>query len=331
MSERAVLLRLLASIGALALGAVAVVLVARLAHETPGPAASATVPSAPAAPATTTQTTSTTPGSPASGSAFPAPPPGAVVFARQSANDVLALGVVPGKRLLLQTSVLNGQGKGFPGLGVSFRVGAKQATAQPCGDGCYRATIVSPGAPKAVEVRVSGTTRRPVAWRVPMPARWPPPDASHIVSRTSRALRSLRTLTIDDSLASGVGKTLYTHWRIAAPDRLTYQIKGGSAAVIIGDTRWDKASPGQKWIKSPQTPIHQVTPFWVSSTNAHVLDETPTTWRVTFFDPKTPGWYELQIAKSSLRPVSMRMQAAAHFMTEHYSRFNSPLKITPPH
>jgi len=162
-----------------------------------------------------------------------------------------------------------------------------------------------------------------------MPKRWPPPDASQIVARTSRALRSLRTLTIDDSLSSGLGKTLYTHWTIAAPDRLTYQIQNGSSAVIIGSSRWDKV-PGQKWIKSQQTPIHQVTPFWVSWTDAHVLDETPAAWRVTFFDPKTPGWYQVTIAKSSLRPVSMRMQAAAHFMTEHYSRFNAPLKITPP-
>ena len=323
MSERSVVLRLLASIGALALGAVAVAVVAALAHNTPGPVSSATVPSAPAAPATT-RTTSTT-----QRATFPAPPKGAVVFSRQAGNDVLALGVVPGERLLLQASVLNGEGHGASGLGVSFGVGSKRATATPCGDGCYRAAIASPGTPKVVEVRVKGTQAKPVAWHVRLPTRWPPPDASRIVARATRALRSLRTLTIDDSLSSGIGKTLYTHWRVVAPNRLTYQIRNGPAAVIVGSSRWDKV-PGQRWVKSQQTPIHQVTPFWVTWTSAHVLDETPASWHVTFFDPKTPGWYELTIAKSSLRPIAMRMQAAAHFMTQKYSGFNAPVKISPP-
>ena len=328
MSERSVLLRLLSSVGALALGAGAVAVVAVLAHNTPGPASSATIPSAPAAPSST-QTTLTNPEPPATGAAFPGPPPGGVVFARQSGDNILALGVVPGKRLLLQTSVLNGQGRGFTGLGVSFRVGSKHATATPCGDGCYLATIASPSAPKAVGVRVSGMKPTPVTWRVAMPKRWPPPDASQLVARAAHAIRSLRTLTVDDSLASGLGKTLYTHWMMAAPNRLTYQIANGPSAVIIGKNRWDKV-PGQKWVKSPQAPIHPLNPFWVSWTNAHVLNETPTSWHVTFFDPKTPGWYELTVAKSSLRPLTMRMQAAAHFMTQHYSRFNAPVKITPP-
>jgi hypothetical protein len=328
MSERAVLLRLLASIGALALGALAVVIVARLAHETPGPASSATTPSAPATPSTAQTSTSTLP-SPATGAAFPASPPGAVVFSRESGNDVIALGVVPRNRLLLQTSVLSGQGIGVPGLDVSFRVGSKQAAARPCGDGCYRATIASPRTPKVVEVHVSGTKPTPVTWRVQLPKRWPPPDASQIVARATRALRSLRTLTIDDSLSSGLGRTIYTHWTVASPDRLTYRIENGPSAVIIGSSRWDKV-PGQNWVKSQQTPIHQVTPFWVSWTDAHVLDETPTAWHVTFFDPKTPGWYELTIAKSSLRPMSMRMEAASHFMTQRYSGFNAPVRIAPP-
>ena len=162
MSERGILLRLLASIGALALGAIAVVIVSVLAHDTPGPASSATVPLAPASPAatdttpTTTSASATTPSLPPAKTAFPAPPNGAVVFFRPNGNQVVALGVVPGNQLKLQTSVLSGEGKGVPGLGVSYRVGSKQATATPCGDGCYVATVASPNAPKAVDVRITG-------------------------------------------------------------------------------------------------------------------------------------------------------------------------------
>jgi hypothetical protein len=319
-SDGTVWLRLLASIGALALGATAVVIVATLARRTPGPASATNAPTAP--PAQTSTTTSTT-----SEPAFPAPPAGAVVFSRQSGGNVVALGVVPGKPLELQASVLGSQGQGVDGLDVSFRVGSKMLDGTPCGPGCYRASAPSKRPPQTVEVRIGG--KKPVAWNVRLPKQWPPPDGSSIVARATRTFNDLQTLTTDDSLSSGPGRTLHTHWTLAAPNRLTYQIVNGPAAVIIGNTRWDKV-PGQKWVKSAQTPIHQPVPFWVSWKDAHVIGETPSTWRVTFFDPKTPGWYDVVIAKKSVRTLSMRMRAAAHFMSQRYGNFNAPVHIAPP-
>jgi hypothetical protein len=317
-------LRLLASIGALALGAAAVAIVAVLAHRTPGPAsATSAAASASAEPsATTPQTTASTE------PAFPAPPKGAVVFSRPAGNTVLALGVLPGKRLLLQASVLGGQGQGLAGLDVSFGVGGKTLEGDPCGPGCYRAKVPSSKVPGAIDVRVAG--KSPVTWHVALPKPWPPRDASAIVARATKTYRALKTLTIDDELSSGLGHTLHTHWVTAAPNRLTYQVAGGPSAVIIGKTRWDKVAPGEPWVKSPQTPIHQVTQFWVSWQNAHVIGSTPKAWRITFFDPKTPGWYEISVAKDTRRTLDMRMRAASHFMTQTYENFNAPVHIAPP-
>ena len=141
VSDSTVWLRLLASIGALALGAAAVAIVAVLAHRTPGPADATSAPAgASAEPSATTPRTSEP--------AFPAPPKGAVVFSRPAGNDVVALGVVPGKRLLLQASVLGGQGQGLEGLGVSFGVGGKTLRGDPCGPGCYRAKAASSKVPE---------------------------------------------------------------------------------------------------------------------------------------------------------------------------------------
>ena len=61
-----------------------------------------------------------------------------------------------------------------------------------------------------------------------------------------------------------------------------------------------------------------------------MLTSTKSAWRVSFFDPKTPGWYELLIAKRSLRTLELRMNATSHFMREVYGQFNAPLKVTPP-
>ncbi len=314
MSDGAVWLRLLAAFGALALGGGAALIVAVLAHRTPGPAGATNTPKPAVAPAKPS---------------FPAPPPGAVVFSRPDGSDVLALAVVPGRRLRLQASVVDGQGAGISGLNVSFRVGSRAADGRPCRAGCYGATVPSAGAPKLVEVSVS-RDRKTTSWRVPLPQPWPPPDATELVARTTKAFRSVKTFAVRDWLDSGPQTpTLFTRWTIVAPDRLTYQVKNGPAAVIIGNHRWDKL-PGRKWEVSQQTPIHQPAPFWVSWTDARILDESKSSWRVSFFDPKTPGWYELRIDKRSLRPIELRMHATAHFMREVYDSFNAPLKITPP-
>ena len=286
-----------------------------LAHRTPGPAGAMNTP-APAA-------GSVDVGKPA----FPAPPAGAVVFSRPWGINVLALGVVPGRRLQLQASVVGGQGEGVANLGISFRVGSTAAAARACGAGCYRAAIASKSAPRFVEVRVAGA--KPTTWRIDMPRRWPPQDASALMSRATAAFHALRTFTVRDWLSSGARQNVFTSWTIVAPDRLTYQVKNGPAAVIIGNRRWDKL-PGQQWEESEQTPIRQPATFWVSWRNAHVLESTGSAWRVTFFDPKTPGWYDVVIAKRSLLTLEMRMQTTRHFMREVYGRFNEPVKITPP-
>jgi hypothetical protein len=291
-----------------------VAIVVVLAHRTPGPASAA-----PAAPTVLPAKRSSEP-------AFPAPPKGAIVFGRQAGDDVLALAVVPGKPLTLRASILGGQGQAAEGREVSFGVGGWTLTGKPCGPGCYRATTAR--VPKTVEVRVAGT--KPVRWNVTLPKPWPPRDAMSIVARATKTFRNLETLTTDDSLSSGIGTTLRTHWVVAAPNRLSYQVVGGPSAVIIGNTRWDKAAPNEPWIRSAQTPIHQPTPFWVTWKNAHVIGETPTTWRVTFFDPKTPGWYQIEVAKKTGRTLDLRMQAAAHFMRQTYGNFNAPVSIAPP-
>jgi hypothetical protein len=315
MSERGVWLRLVAAFGALALGIAAAVIVAVLAHRTPGPVGAATTPAP-------------TPTAPTGTTAFPAPPPNAVVFSRPYGSDVLALAVVPGRELGLQASVLGQQGEGVDGLNVSFRVGSQTADGQSCGAGCYRADVASAGSPKLVEVAVE-RDRGKTTWRVPMPRQWPPPDASAIIQRATRTFRALRSVAVRDWLASGPGRPLFTRWMLVAPDRLTYQVEHGSAAVIIGDRRWDKI-PGGKWEESEQTPIHQPTPFWRSWTDAHVLESSKSAWRVSFFEPQTPGWYELTIAKRTMNLLELRMHATAHFMREVYGHFNAPVKVTPP-
>jgi hypothetical protein len=316
------LTRVLAAVGALAAGVAAVVVVAVLLSRTPGPVQVA--PLASAAPATAARPPAKV------APAFPAPPDGSVVFARADGSNVLALAAAPrGRALLLQASVLGPQGEGVAGLDVSFTLDRRSAKAAACGAGCYKAQLPVTQRPSVAVVTVQKTR-----WRVALPHNWPPADAGALMARAERVWRSLRSIAFREHLASSADHAVTSVWRAAAPDRIAYTVKDGYSSVIIGGRRWDRA-PGGRWVASAQTsPIHQPVPFWVSVKDAHVLGTEHlrghAVWRVSFFDPLTPGWFEVAIDKRTLHTLELSMFATAHFMHDVYRGFDEPAGIRPP-
>ena len=341
-------LRLAAAFVALGAGAAAAVTVALLLHETPGPTATGAtgVPAAPTARATRSSTAQATRairrrGAPkaistAASSAFPAPPPGAIVLAREAGPNALALALLPGRaRLRLQASVVGPDGAGVRKLTVGFRVegGGRAATARgiACGGGCYETVVSWRGRPSRVLVRI-GAGERPVAFA--MPRAWPPPTAERLLARAARVWRDLRTLVAHERLASDPQHVVTTVWRFVAPDRVSYSIDGGSSAVIIGDRRWDRQAGGS-WRRSPQQPLpRQPAPLWAAVSDAHVLGiqriRGHAAWRVSFFDRRTPAWFTVAIDRATLRTLELHMVTTAHFMREIYGPFDEPLRIPPP-
>jgi hypothetical protein len=321
------LTRLVAAVGALAAGVGAVVVVAVLLSRTPGPVQAAPLPSA-AAPATAARPPANVP------AGFPAPPAGAVVFARADGSNVLALAAAPrGRRLLLQASVLGPQGKGVRGLDVSFTLDQRSAPAAACGAGCYQARLPVAGRPTVVLVDVRGG-RAATHWRVALPRPWPPPDGGVVMARAAHIWRSLRSLSFRERIASDSSHSVTSVWRAAAPDRIAYTVAGGYSSVVIGGRRWDRA-PGGHWVASSQTArIHQPVPFWVLVVDAHLLGSARLRghdiWRVSFFDPDTPGWFEVAIDKRTLHTLELSMFTTAHFMHDVYGGFDEPAGIHPP-
>jgi hypothetical protein len=108
---------------------------------------------------------------------------------------------------------------------------------------------------------------------------------------------------------------------------------GGSDAIIIGDRRWDRDSPGGKWERSSQTPLRQPVPFWTSVNDAHLLGTTRVAgrpaWRVSFYDAQIPAFFAIAIDKKTLRTLDLGMTTAAHFMHHRYTGFNAPVTIAP--
>jgi hypothetical protein len=317
-------IRFVASVVALAAGASAVVVVALLLRSVPGPTSQAAGTAAPA--------TAVAPGieggrvATPNDPAFPSPPPGAVVFATEAGDRALALAVMPG---LVRVSVLGPRGPGEAGLKVSLQFGrGYYMTADPCGSGCYQAQVggtpVSP-----VSVVVGG---KAYAFALP---KLPAPDASGIVSKATATWNALHTLVWHERLASTPTNAIHAEYRAVAPDELQYMIAGRSAAVILGGSRWDRPSPTAPWGRSVQDPpVRQPQPFWQDAVDAHLLGVGRVggraVWRVSFFDPSTPAWFEASIDRQNHRTLALQMIAASHFMHDVYGPFDAPLRLTPP-
>ena len=122
--------------------------------------------------------------------------------------------------------------------------------------------------------------------------------------------------------------------RLEAPNSLSYDIRDGSQAVVIGARRWDR-DPGKRWVESPQVPLRQPTPTWGAAPKQAALLGSGTVagrpvWRISFVDPTVPAWYTASIDKQTYRTLALEMTAAAHFMRHAYSGFDEPVSIAPP-
>jgi copper transport protein len=266
-------------------------------------------------------------------------PTGPFVSASEDEDLAVGFAATPGGagRIAVTATIVDQNGNGANGLDVTVGLRSDRparAGAVPCGPGCYRAAVAADGPPQAAAVTIRRPDGRSTTTRFAFPSRWPPASATRIAQRATRVFRALRTVTIDERISSGGGPTMRTTWRLGAPNRLTYAIRGGSRAIVIGDTRWDR-EPGTPWVKSPQEPLRQPTPTWVAAPRSATLLGSGTTdgrpvWRISFVDPSVPAWYTVSIDKRTYRTLALEMTAAAHFMRQVYSGFDEPVSIVPP-
>lgn len=319
--------RLGAAILALAAGAGGLVVAVLLLHSEPGPVASGTTTTAPAVTTTTAGGKIPTPTDPA----FPAPPAGALVLAREAGTRALGLAIVPGKpSSLVRVSVLSGEGPGARGLAVSILAGGQTVLLPACGAGCYQSEVPTARLSGKVVVMLGAD-----AYPFTLPSTLNLPDGTGMVVHAGQVWRALKTLVWHERLAASPTDALYTVYRAVAPDELQYTIGGHSSALIIGKNRWDRATPTSRWVQSVQDPpITQPQPFWAGVSDARVIGSTRVDGRsaaeITFFDPVTPAWFDAWIDKRSGHTLVLTMTAVAHFMHHVYGPFDAPFQLHPP-
>jgi len=213
-------------------------------------------------------------------------------------------------------SIIKPDATGASALAVSFN--GKRAA--PCGPGCYSAVV-----PRRRLVRVifpggGGTFLIPKRW----------PSAERFTRRATAAFRRLKSVGYVESLSSGSGVHLLSHFRLEAPNRLSYAIRGGADGIVIGTRRWDRPAGGG-WRESETTVLPQPTPIWgVHPTGARFLSESRRYAVVSFLDRSLPAWFVIHFDRRTLRPTLLHMTAPAHFMAHHYTAFNDVAPIVPP-
>jgi copper transport protein len=234
------------------------------------------------------------------------PPLDAVVDARELGTLAVAVARTPGQATITLL--------GSDGTGVSGRtVLVDGARAVGCGAGCYRA----PAQPGPLRVTVTGRT---LTFLVPDRA----PDAGALLRNLTKRYRAAKTIVFDESLASSPTEVQRTRFDVVAPDRLSYAIKGGPSAIVIGPVRWDRDRASEPWLRSQQTPLDVTQPYWQKTTNVHLVAPGV----LTFLDRRVPAWFRVTVAGQL--PALMHMTAAAHFMTDRYVEFNGPVEVSPP-
>jgi hypothetical protein len=139
-----------------------------------------------------------------------------------------------------------------------------------------------------------------------------------------------------DRLESAPGQHITTIWRVVAPDRLTYAISDGAAAVVIGDRRWDRAAGVRRRMRSSQEPAlnRPTLPWGWHVEDVYLLDPPPALRdedvEVAMYNPSTPAWYDVTSTRRSLQIRSMGMIAPSQFMLDDYLAYDPSTRIRAP-
>jgi hypothetical protein len=209
------------------------------------------------------------------------------------------------------------------------------AAARTCGSGCFRFALgVLAGRPANVVVEVARPGRATVRVPVGLPARMPA-QADALLRRARAAMLGLRALGMDETLGAGLAKPVVSRWSFQAPDRMSYSIRGGAKAVVVGTRRWDDFGSG--WRRSAIPRLEVPTFPWVRARAARLLGSARLDGRrvqvVAALLPaaaqEAPIWFELDVRQDG-RVLRSRMLTTAHFMTDTYRRFGSVPRIRPP-
>jgi len=216
----------------------------------------------------------------------------------------------------------------------------------PCGAGCTRLALSSPGAALAVDVDAPGRV-----YRVSLPIRYQPGAetvARRLIGLVEVGQSQLRSVAIRETLGSGAGSPEVTSYRVGTPDRFAYRLSREGRLVsdttIIGTHEWTRAAGQMRW--QPSVYGGGGAPFsaagylgWWTPFAGHPqlldrfrvgTDDRADLATVSRISGLGTVWLQIQIDVTHRRVLRIGMVTTAHFMTQIWGTFNAVEPIEPP-
>jgi copper transport protein len=194
--------------------------------------------------------------------------------------------------------------------------------AHGCGPGCFRAKASG----RSVVVRVDL-----ISLRFDTPAQLTP--AAALLRRATRAFNALQSVVVDERIAAFSRPTKRVRIVYRAPDRSSTEVVGagkrtssGEQTIVIGTRRWDRFS-GKGWVASSQTPARVPRAVWSSGVRNVYYSGSR---EITFFDPRASAWFRLEVDARSARPLRLLKIAPGRVVSDRFSAFDQPARISPP-
>ena len=191
---------------------------------------------------------------------------------------------------------------------------------------CYQAPV--PAGATSLTVRVLRAGQPAVSATLGLPAADARPAAA-LVRSTARALNALRSLRIDNVIASDPVHRCTRCSRSATPDRLVINVIGGEQSRVIGNHRWDLQNGS--WVEAVDPAAGAARRVLGGRRAGGVrvrIDRTDD--QVTLAVPNGPTFFRLLVDRRTHLVQRLWMVTAAHFMHERYYDFNRAPAITPP-
>src|SRR5207247_2167929 len=188
------------------------------------------------------------------------PRPGDLTMGDLAGQFLVGFTVRPGtaglNHVLVYLKPVEGPAAGVP---VDLTVAGTTTLARACGSTCREANLRLRGG-ETVLVTVGSSRGGEARFTVPQ---LPAPDGSVLLSEVQRRMHTLRTYRLDETLTSGLGTTIASHYAFQAPDRMSIDVRGptGSQSVWIGTTRYLKQSPHARWQVQRAGPSQRVPSF----------------------------------------------------------------------
>ncbi len=215
-----------------------------------------------------------------------------------------------------------------------------------CGFGCTRVAL--PGFPATVDVDVDAPGH---VYRAFLPVRYQPGGAAvarRLLALVESARDKLRSVTISETLGSGVGAPDVTSYQVGTPDRFAYRLSRNGRPVsdttIVGTHDWTRAAGQSRWVASvyggggPPFSAAGYLGWWTPFAGQPQLldrvrvgaDERADVAAVSRIPGLGTVWLQIAIDVTHRRVLHIGMITTAHFMTQAWGAFNAGKPIEPP-